>query len=166
MVKHPTLRHLGWLKGFVGCARLLCRALSMGLSMSSLVCGVVLGRRIGVRLGAGKVHGYVVPIVRPRVTELREMSTILDPDGVGDPDENKLLAHELLVKAWQLFDLRDRFVLVLDQPGVGVVVHGPFGTVNELKKAASSTIVAAGPERAKAAVFRLLGDTTEGLLLC
>lgn len=79
--------------------------------------------------------------MRPRAAEIRAITELLEAE---HPDVDQL-AKDVLQLAWELFDKRERFVLVLDQPAVGVAAYGPAGTRNEIHKAIGTQIVSAGP---------------------
>lgn len=90
--------------------------------------------------------------MRARAAEVKAMTALLEAE---HPDVEEL-AKDVLQLAWELFDKRDRFVLVLDQPAVGVAAFGPAGTRNELVKAVGTQIVSAGPGPATGHITQLI----------
>ena len=90
--------------------------------------------------------------MRPKATEIRAMTELLD---AAHPDVEHLAGRALQL-AWELFEQRDRWVLVLEQPGVGTAVFGPANTRNEITKQIGVTIYAAGPHDATATVTKLI----------
>lgn len=76
------------------------------------------------------------------------------------------LARDVLAAAWSMLGERTRYGLVLDQPGVGVTLHGPFDTRAQADKWLRGFPLA-GPGRPRVLVAEIStthGDTTlEGL---
>lgn len=76
------------------------------------------------------------------------------------------LARQVLVTAWGMAAQRQRFGLVLDQPGVGVTLHGPFDTRHQAETWLRKFPLA-GPHRPRVLIAEISttnGDTTlEGL---
>lgn len=66
------------------------------------------------------------------------------------------LAREALTLAWELLGQREQWCLVLEQPAVGITVHGPASSPAEITKAIGKSIIAAGPEPGKGHVRVLL----------
>lgn len=97
--------------------------------------------------------------MRPKVAEIRSMVALLDVEHENVDD----LAREVLVKAWDLFAERDRWVCVLDQPGIGVTVHGFRDTKNQMMREIGKGVVLAGPERPRVLVTRLISVDDGGL---
>lgn len=76
------------------------------------------------------------------------------------------LAKDALALAWDAAAKRDRFGVVIDQPGVAVTLHGPFNTVTEARRFVDR-FPFAGPARPRVLVQRMTtdGDTTEEVLV-
>lgn len=79
-------------------------------------------------------------------------------------DDVDQLAKDALALAWDLADQRDRYGLVIDQPGVAVTLHGPFTTSSEARRFLDG-FPFAGPHRPRVLVTRISNhvDTTEGV---
>lgn len=67
------------------------------------------------------------------------------------------LAKEALVTAWELAEKRKRYGIVLDQPGVGVTLHGPFDSESQASRFLKG-FPFAGPGRARVLVAALSGS--------
>ena len=96
--------------------------------------------------------------MRPRNTELAAMIKLLDRehDSVDD------LAREALMLAWSLSEGRDWFGVVIDQPGIGVTLHGPFESKNAAGKFLERFPFAMGRPRVLVArQTTRVGDTLE-----
>lgn len=94
--------------------------------------------------------------MRPKQTEIRAMTELLD---AVHPDVEHLASRALQL-AWELFDQRERWVLILEQPGVGTAAFGPANTRNEIAKQIGVTIFAAGPAEATGTITKLIPHTT------
>lgn len=71
------------------------------------------------------------------------------------------LASRTLQLAWDLFDQRERWVLILEQPGVGTAVFGPANTRNEISKQIGVTIYASGPAEATGTITKLIPHNSQ-----
>lgn len=65
--------------------------------------------------------------MRPRKAEVEAMIALLDAEYA----DVEALAKDALVRAWELAEARKRYGVVIDQPGVGVTLHGPFDTTTQ-----------------------------------
>lgn len=74
------------------------------------------------------------------------------------------LARDALALAWSAASRRERYGLVIDQPGVGVTLHGPFNTTTEARRFLDR-FPFAGPARPRVLVQRMTidDDSTEGV---
>lgn len=90
--------------------------------------------------------------MRPRAAEVKAMTALLD----AEHHDVEQLAREALALAWELLRQREQWCLVLEQPSVGLTVHGPGSSAAEVTKAIGKTIIAAGPEPGKGHVRVLL----------
>lgn len=79
-------------------------------------------------------------------------------------DDVEQLAKDALTLAWDLVEQRDRYGLIIDQPGVGVTLHGPFTTSSEARRFLDR-FPFAGPHRPRVLVTQISTrvDTTEGV---
>lgn len=75
------------------------------------------------------------------------------------------LAKDALVLAWDAAMVRDRYGLIIDQPGVGVSLHGPFDSSSAARRFLDR-FPFAGPARPRVLLQRMTVDvdTTEGVL--
>lgn len=96
-------------------------------------------------------------VVRARKGDVVAMVGLLEAEH-GDVEE---LAKQALALAWSLGEARPKMAAIIDQPGVGVVVAGPFETPAQASKYLDRFSFT-GPGRAKVLVTRMLppdGDT-------
>lgn len=97
--------------------------------------------------------------MRPRKAEVEAMVALLDAEHA----DIEQLAKQALALAWDLAAERKRYGLIIDQPGVGVTIHGPFESDSQVSKFIAS-FPFAGPERPRMLVSAMNGkddDTTE-----
>ena len=99
--------------------------------------------------------------MRPRKGEVEAMVALLDAPA-SDIDQ---LAKDALALAWDAAADRDQYGVVVDQPGVGVSLHGPFASTSEARRFLDR-FPFAGPHRPRVLVQRMTVnvDTTEGVL--
>lgn len=81
-------------------------------------------------------------------------------------DDIGQLAKDALALAWDAAAKREQYGLVIDQPGVGVSLHGPFASPSQAHKFLDR-FPFAGPARPRVLVQRMTtdGDTTEEVLV-
>lgn len=79
-------------------------------------------------------------------------------------DDIDQLAKDALALAWDAASRRDQYGLVIDQPGVGVSLHGPFESSTAARRFLER-FPFAGPARPRVLLQRMTvnGDTTEGV---
>lgn len=97
--------------------------------------------------------------MRPRKVEVEAMVALLE----AEHDDIEVLAKQALGLAWSLADQRTRLGLIIDQPGVGVTMHGPFDSVPQVHRYIRS-FPFAGPATPRLKVSKLMGpdsDTTD-----
>lgn len=77
-------------------------------------------------------------------------------------DDVESLARDALTLAWSLAQARPRVGMVIDQPGVGVTLHGPFDSQAQASKFLRG-FPFAGPHRPRVLVQTMTtdSDTTE-----
>lgn len=80
-------------------------------------------------------------------------------------DDIDQLAKDALALAWDAAARRDQYGVVIDQPGVGVSLHGPFTSPSQARRFLDR-FPFAGPARPRVLVQRMTtdGDTTEEVL--
>ena len=97
--------------------------------------------------------------MKPRKAELESMVALLDTPS----DDVESLARDVLTLAWSLAGARSRVGMVIDQPGVGVTLHGPFDSHAQASRFLRG-FPFAGPHRPRVLVQTMTtdSDTTEG----
>lgn len=88
------------------------------------------------------------------------MAALLD----APADDVDQLAKDALSLAWDAAMVRDWYGLVIDQPGVGVSLHGPFESSSAARRFLDR-FPFAGPARPRVLLQRMTtnSDTTEGV---
>jgi tRNA (Thr-GGU) A37 N-methylase len=90
--------------------------------------------------------------MRPRIAEVKQIVALLD----AEHDSVEDLAREVLVKAWQLADERDKWCVVVNDPGVGVYVEGVFASKSEVDRAVKKGTVFCASEGATGRIVRIV----------
>lgn len=90
--------------------------------------------------------------MRARKVEVEAMTALLE----AEHEDVELLAKQALALAWSLADQRTRIGLVIDQPGVGVTLHGPFDSDSQVKRYVRD-FPFAGPAVPRVLISTLLG---------
>lgn len=82
------------------------------------------------------------------------MVRLLDADVPISLDD---MARDVLELAWMLAEGRPKMGIIIDQPGVGVTLHGPFETPAQAQKYLTR-FPFAGPARPRVLVTRMIRD--------
>lgn len=90
--------------------------------------------------------------MRPRIAEVRQITAILD----APSDDVEDLAREVLAKAWQLADEREKWCVVVHDPGVGVYVEGLFASKIEVDRAIKKGTVFSASQGATGRIVRVV----------
>ena len=91
---------------------------------------------------------------------MEAMVKLLDADV---PISLEDMARDVFELAWMIHDARPKMGIIIDQPGVGVTLHGPFETPAQAQKYLTR-FPFAGPGRPRVLITRMQrgdGDSTE-----
>lgn len=95
--------------------------------------------------------GWVVVVMRPKVSEIRKIASVLDQQW----DDVEELAKTVLTEAFDMASVREQWVVIMQDKRLGTFVFGPFDTENKARKAIGTSIVSAGPEPASGVVRKV-----------
>ncbi len=90
--------------------------------------------------------------MKPRIAEVRKVAELLSVEHEDVLD----LAREVIALAWEMAGERDKWCVVVNDPGVGVYVEGLFSSRNEVERAAKSGRVFSASAGATARIVRIV----------
>jgi hypothetical protein len=88
--------------------------------------------------------------MRPRKNEVQHMVELLE----AEHEDVEELAFRALDEAWELMRQREVWCMIVDDPGAGTVVWGPYESESQVRRAVGKEIIASSPG-AKGTLARL-----------
>ncbi len=90
--------------------------------------------------------------MKPRIAEVRKVAELLSMEHEDVLD----LARDVIALSWEMAEERDKWCVVVNDPGVGVYVEGLFTSRNEVERAVKSGRVLSASAGATGRIVRIV----------